>query len=64
MARRPQTLTRPWAPEEAVDLLTQGYDLPAVAKRTGYTTRWLSKQTVPRQSLALRAAADKRRARG
>jgi len=33
-----------WTPEQAVDLLEQGYPLDQVITRTGYDPRWLTAQ--------------------
>lgn len=33
-----------WTPEQAVDLLDQGYPAEQVATRTGYDLRWLTAQ--------------------
>lgn len=33
-----------WTPEQAVDLLEQGYPAGQVAARTGYDVRWLTAQ--------------------
>jgi len=33
-----------WTPEQAVDLLEQGYLAEQVAARTGYDLRWLTAQ--------------------
>jgi hypothetical protein len=44
----------PWDDDSVRDLLLQGYDPKAIAKRTGYPLRWVQAQPIPRIPLTRR----------
>jgi hypothetical protein len=54
---RPQDIE--WTEDAARDLLRQGYTPEAVAKRSGYSLRWVKQQRIPQTPLTEQLAQGK-----